>query len=196
MSQPQKLDFSEKFRTLRNRLKMTQEELGQRLGVTGNYIYLIEAGKEPSDRLLKSLEVFEQSTSGPLELRESAGPPMAAIYSKLETRTLLHSLKDIADKLPKADRFELKIMLANIQAILDELQGRDLGRTTAAIPGVSPKVSNAALTTRGVAAGLAGSPSAGTPEHPQSGTTVSPSGSKRGQEPGARKGSNDKSANQ
>ncbi len=49
---------------LRSEMDLTQDELGAALGVTGNYIYLIEAGKKnPSDKLMAKLNRLEVSKS-------------------------------------------------------------------------------------------------------------------------------------
>jgi len=55
----------EKIRALRDRLGLTQLAFGERLGVSGNYVWMMEAGqKVPSTSLSLLLDCIERDTKG------------------------------------------------------------------------------------------------------------------------------------
>ena len=136
MSQQKKLDLSERVREFRGRSKLSQQELAERLGVSGNYLSMIELGKKtPGPSLRKLFESFEQS---PLyaspggatgELKESfasasraaAGNPLPAMLS---TETLLGSIADVAGRLAAVGELEQKQAIGNLREWLDELERR------------------------------------------------------------------------
>ncbi|MCS7215498.1 MAG: helix-turn-helix transcriptional regulator [Thermodesulfovibrio sp.] len=55
-----------KIREIRKALGMTQKELGEHLGVSAIYIYMLETGrKKPSKLFLKALEcIYQQKMKG------------------------------------------------------------------------------------------------------------------------------------
>lgn len=64
--------FSQRFRKLRETLGLTQEEMGKKLRVSGNYIYLIEKDRnQPSGMLQKIFEDLEAQHGQRMEQRES-----------------------------------------------------------------------------------------------------------------------------
>lgn len=46
-------NFFEEFKKVRKVLGISQEEMGEKLGVSGNYVYLIESGKKIPSRKLE-----------------------------------------------------------------------------------------------------------------------------------------------
>lgn len=127
MSQQKKLEISDRVRAYRERMNLSQEELGNQLGVSGNYIYLIESGKKiPGDSLLKLFDTVEAVgdfvRDAPISENEDKPNP----YSHLQIETLQKSLADLSAKLPSISEHERKYILGNIRAILDELEDREL----------------------------------------------------------------------
>ena len=55
------MDFPEKLYKLRQSLALTQEEMAKRMGISSNYVSLLEKGKKaPSDAILKHVELIER----------------------------------------------------------------------------------------------------------------------------------------
>ena len=67
-------NVSNRVSELRRRLGLTQDELAQRLGVSGNYVYMIEKGRIPGKKFVEKLRELEQPSesggSNPLVVRE------------------------------------------------------------------------------------------------------------------------------
>lgn len=59
--------FSETLTSLRMRLKMTQQELAERLGVSKNYIYMIEKGRLPGPKFISQVRRLEETISQAIE---------------------------------------------------------------------------------------------------------------------------------
>ena len=55
--------IGERVRALREKLGVTQAELGALMGFSRNYISLVEGGREPAHRFIKALELLEQRPS-------------------------------------------------------------------------------------------------------------------------------------
>lgn len=68
-------DFANRVRQFRRARKLTQEELAEKLGVTRNYLSMIEGGREPSETVQKLFGNLENvAATGGLkpELKEGA----------------------------------------------------------------------------------------------------------------------------
>ncbi len=108
MSQHKKLDVSNRLINFRKREDITQKALGEKLGVSGNYIYLMESGrKTPGESLLKLFETMEtsplyQSESFRGGSRSSDASP-GGVYERLRTETLKQNIADEASHLPGTD---------------------------------------------------------------------------------------------
>lgn len=67
-------NFSERLKNVRLGLRLTQDKIGERLDVTGNYVYLLESGqKQPSLKVVDKLEELEKELdrrTSPLVLTE------------------------------------------------------------------------------------------------------------------------------
>ena len=135
MSQQKKLELSKRVRDFRIRAKLSQEELGDRLGVSGNYISMIELGKkEPGPGLqilFESLErspMYGESAHGGMELRDSAAPavvPVNPMFAMLSTETLERNFGEVAEKLAQvAGAPEKKRVVGSLREMLDEIEGR------------------------------------------------------------------------
>src|SRR5215831_8556111 len=103
-SQPKNSEIANRIRNFRNRIGMSQQELGHRLGISGNYVYLIESGqKNPGPSLLKLFETMEISPlyQGEFSKDSSGGPrysPEAAlgVYERMNAETLKRAIADQA----------------------------------------------------------------------------------------------------
>lgn len=70
-------DISNRMRTLRRAMDLSQEEFAQQLGVSRNYVSMIEGGREPSANIIKLVELLEskhlgQAPNGPRTLMRQA----------------------------------------------------------------------------------------------------------------------------
>jgi len=147
MSQQKKLGISKRVRGFRIRAKLSQEELGERLGVSGNYISMIELNKkEPGSSLQKLFASLEQSplygepAHAGMELRDSAVPygagpavmPVNPMFAMLSTETLEKNFGEVAEKLLQAAGApEKKRAVGLLREMLDELEGRLLANSGA-----------------------------------------------------------------
>jgi len=59
-----KENFSHRVKNLRVALGLNQEAFATRLGVSRNYVSMIEGGREPSEALIKYFETIERETFG------------------------------------------------------------------------------------------------------------------------------------
>lgn len=93
-------NIGHRVRALRERLGITQAELAPRIGFVRNYISLVENGREPSHRFIRSLELLEQAPLPNIEhasiVREEpfASTPRGQI--KARRKELGLSLDDLA----------------------------------------------------------------------------------------------------
>jgi len=149
MSQQKKLELSKRVREFRIRAKLSQEELGERLGVSGNYISMIELGKkEPGAGLRISFEMLERSplyvetAHGGMEMRDSAVSyqagsgagtvPVNPMFAMLSTETLEKNFGEVAEKLSQvAGAPEKKRVVGSLREMLDEIEGRLLANSGA-----------------------------------------------------------------
>jgi len=121
----EKLELSKRIREFRLRAKLSQEELGDRLGISGNYVSMIElAKKEPGPSLQKLFEALEHS---PL-YAEGAGEPLVPanpMFAMLSMETLLRSFAEVAEKLSQSSGGAAqKTMVGNLRDMLDEIEAR------------------------------------------------------------------------
>ena len=59
---PNSNELAHRIRILRYRTGMSQQELGKKLGISGNYVYLLESGvKRAGPSLIKLFETMEAS---------------------------------------------------------------------------------------------------------------------------------------
>ena len=134
-----KIAVSERVRNFRTKAKLSQAELGERLSVSGNYIYLIESGrKPPSATLVKLFEHLERapqydtpSSSGVSASRGSspgggATVPPNAIYSILSLETLLTGFSEVSEKLASVPAAGRKPVIGQLRDMLDEIESRVL----------------------------------------------------------------------
>jgi phage repressor protein C with HTH and peptisase S24 domain len=54
-------DFSQRVRRYREKEDISQEELAKRLGISRNYVSMIEGGREPSDQVVSHFNLLETS---------------------------------------------------------------------------------------------------------------------------------------
>ncbi|HEV2692155.1 MAG TPA: helix-turn-helix transcriptional regulator [Verrucomicrobiae bacterium] len=135
MSQQKKLNIPERVRTFRTQAKLSQAELGERLSVSGNYIYLIESGrKPPGPTLLKLFESLEQSPfyNSEITALRNSGPagrqtvPPNAMPSLFSTETLMQGFGEAAARLASAPAADRKFIIGQLRDMLDVLESRVL----------------------------------------------------------------------
>jgi len=142
MSQQNKLEIAERVREFRVLAKLSQEELAERLGVSGNYISMIELGKKsPGPSLRKLFENLEQSpmyrtpsekVSGELKESFSVSPeaaPANPILAMLSTEALIRNFAEMAEKLSQSDQPKLKQAVGILREWLDEIERRLLANS-------------------------------------------------------------------
>lgn len=131
-SQPKNTEISNRIRNFRNRVGMSQQELGKRLGISGNYVYLIESGaKSPGPSLLKLFETMEVSplyqgefprdASGATRFSEAS---VLGVYDRLGTETLKQNIADQASHLPTADPHTVFSIIESMREMMSILTTR------------------------------------------------------------------------
>ena len=67
--------FADRLKDVRLHLRLTQDQMGERLEVSGNYVYLLEAGKnQPSEKLVARLKQLER------EIEDASGSDLKNSY--------------------------------------------------------------------------------------------------------------------
>jgi transcriptional regulator with XRE-family HTH domain len=123
LEKPQISELSKRIREFRKRAKLSQGELGERLGVSGNYVSMIELSKkEPGPSLQK---LFEQLEHSPLYARMGgSGVPPNGVYAMLSLETLETNFGEVAEKLAKVGPAEKKRVVGNLREMLEEIEQR------------------------------------------------------------------------
>ena len=121
----EKIELPKRIREFRKRAKWSQSELGDRLGVSGNYISMIElAKKQPGPSLRKLFEALEHSPLYTGPRTGDPGLPPNGVYSLLSAETLERNFGEVAEKLASAGPTEKKRVLGNLREMLDEIEER------------------------------------------------------------------------
>ena len=103
------LSMKNRLRELRAERQWSQSELGDRLGVSGNYISMIElAKKQPGPSLRKLFEALEHSPLYTGPRTGDPGLPPNGVYSLLSAETLERNFGEVAEKLASAGPTEKK----------------------------------------------------------------------------------------
>ena len=127
------LEFPQRIREFRRRFKFSQHELGERLGVSGNYVSMLELGKKPPGLSLRKLfETIEQShihLAAESIPRSTGQTPANQYLTLLSTDTLLRNFGEVAQKLATGGVPEKQCMVGDLRAILDEIEQRWLTGT-------------------------------------------------------------------
>ena len=117
---------------------MSQQELGKRLGISGNYVYLIESGqKNPGPSLLKLFETMEVSPLYQGEFStDASGTPRfegsaLGVFDRFGTDTLKQSIADQASHLPTADPHTVFSIIESMREMMSILSTRLRARTEA-----------------------------------------------------------------
>jgi len=130
-------ELSERFRAFRRRAKLSQKDLGELLGISGNYISMIELGKKsPGSSLYKLFESLEQSPKYQVapqasemvkQIPDAAGAAVAspsAVFCMFSTETLIRTFAEVAEKLLHSDPLKQKQALSNLRQLLAEIEQR------------------------------------------------------------------------
>ena len=126
------------MRAFRRRAALSQNQLGELMGVSGNYISMIELGKKlPGLSLRKLFETLEQSpayrvapsSSGGGVLKESSfeaaeTAPPNSLLPLLSTETLYRNLAEVTQQLPRSDPLQQWRALGSVRELLDEIERR------------------------------------------------------------------------
>ena len=81
------MDFGSRLSSLRKKLGITQEDMARRIGLSGNYISLLEADKKtPSDAVLRHIELLERA----VDVGLFGGPTVVQVphHGRSETRMI------------------------------------------------------------------------------------------------------------
>lgn len=143
MSQQKKLELHDRIREFRRRIKLSQDEFGERLGVSGNYISMIELGKKsPGPSLRKLFESMEHSPLYKLGVLDALGQPIPPnpLLSVLSTEMLIQNFQDVAEKLPQATQTEQKQRLGQLREMLEELEDRLLNTVSSGEPSEAQRI--------------------------------------------------------
>lgn len=118
------MSINERVKELRKFLKLTQNELGDKIGITGSTISDIERGKlPPTDRNISM--ICEKFNVREVWLREGLGN----IFSNKPARSKILEFADYLDKLDKTSF--LKLLMESISELSDEQldQIEDIGKS-------------------------------------------------------------------
>ena len=132
MSQHKKLEISARLREFRGRANLSQQDLADRLGVSGNYISMIELGKKlPGPSLRKLFESLELAVvDAPVVAGAEAGDPSVSL-SYLSTELLIQTFLNVAERLPLDGVPEKKRVVGSLRELLDEIERRLLASSGA-----------------------------------------------------------------
>jgi transcriptional regulator with XRE-family HTH domain len=75
MSQQEKSGFADRLVSYRKREGISQETLAKRLGISRNYVSMIESGREPSDQIVRHFTLLELSPAAAALKRRAAAEP-------------------------------------------------------------------------------------------------------------------------
>ena len=123
---PKTMDFSKKVRAFRLANDLSQEDLAGLLGVTSNYVYMLEKGTKVPKETLRML--FESLVSSPIykPISEGDAPESASsnIRSKLAPAERIaeevHQVKETVNSiLSNADRHEISLFAAMAKAFME-----------------------------------------------------------------------------
>jgi transcriptional regulator with XRE-family HTH domain len=133
-SQEKEIELGDRIREFRGRARLSQDELGDRLGVSGNYISMLELGKKvPGPSLRKLFEAIEQSPIYELATEARWGGaslvpgrhiPANPLLAMINTETLIRNVADVAGNLPQVSDMEKRQAIANLRLWLDEVERR------------------------------------------------------------------------
>jgi transcriptional regulator with XRE-family HTH domain len=124
------------MRDYRNRAKLSQIELGERLGVSGNYISMLELGKKaPGPSLAKLFESMEHApyVGGESPAYGHAVLPPNPIYSLLSDETLQRNFGEIAEKLFTGRVDDKKKVVGTLREMLNEIEHRVVAASSDAL---------------------------------------------------------------
>jgi transcriptional regulator with XRE-family HTH domain len=144
MSQDKTIELGPRMRNFRNRARLSQIELGERLGVSGNYISMLELGKkDPGPSLAKLFESMEHSPlyAGGDQNAPTAGLaailPPNPIYSMLSNETLQRNFGEVAEKLFDSTNKEKDRVVGTLREMLNEIEHRLVAKAEASSGGLS-----------------------------------------------------------
>ena len=121
--------FSDRVLNLRSRLGLSQDAFAKRLGVSRNYVSMIEQGREPSDSLKKLIETLETPAPAGLGVvREEPAlyqftPRYPATSTKADdaasTLAACHTLLDSFIHVTSAETFEFakRALMEKLEAL-------------------------------------------------------------------------------
>jgi len=120
-----KLEFCERVRTWRESAGLTQEQLAAKLGISRNYVYLLESNQKTASRGLVAR--FEMLESGKLtdEMEEDSLPYRAEFkLQSLNDAELQRLIEVQAAELKIREASQKKYLLESICALAHEMERR------------------------------------------------------------------------
>jgi len=130
------LNTAQRLRNVRFRLGLSQAELANRMGISRNYLSMIEGGKEPSNPILHLINLLEKDADA---LKRPDPGKAPKVFSVKETPAEYGASKDIRaveglkvalvaefERLPNLDGEEMLRCLQSISGVA-ELLRRKLG---------------------------------------------------------------------
>ena len=118
-------------------------ELGEKLGVSGNYIYLMESGqKTPGESLLKLFEIMESSPASKSEFFKEAMNPRFSesstrAFQRISIETLKQNIAENAGHLRGADVQASLTLLEDLREMMGVLSMRLRSKAEASSKGPS-----------------------------------------------------------
>lgn len=94
-------NFPERLKTLRFQLRLTQDQMGEKLNYTGDYVYMVESGKKPpTTKLLKKVEALESTVQH--RVAYAMQPEQVVGMDSPDVRSATESLREIHQADPEA----------------------------------------------------------------------------------------------
>ena len=122
----EKADFSQRVIAYRKREDISQEELAKRLGISRNYVSMIEGGKQPSEQVVRHFALLESSPLPPGSARPGADPSSSVDRAK-ETPPDYDLMKKVIFIEEQGTPEQLALLDAFLDKVCEQL-GFDRGR--------------------------------------------------------------------
>lgn len=124
--------MNDRIKTIRSALKLTQAEFGKRLGLSQNYIWMIERGdRTPSDRTLMDLcrefsvsEVWLREGIGPMFVERSRRDDLFDYARRILGGDLSDTEAAVLAVMAETTPEEWELFAAKVRAIVDGLDAK------------------------------------------------------------------------
>lgn len=123
----EKADFSQRVIAYRKREDISQEELAKRLGISRNYVSMIEGGKQPSEQVVRHFALLESSPLPAGSSHAGSSSPSSNIDRAKETSPDYDLMKKVIFIEEQGTPEQLALIDAFLDKICEQL-GFDRGR--------------------------------------------------------------------